>query len=194
VIAELAPVRLFLIDRRSDGDPDMTTKEVQAVPGTDTAAVAIFDSHTFAEAAVRELAASQFDIKKISVVGRGYHSDEAVAGFYNTGDRVKFWGKYGAFWGGLWGLFFGGLFLTVPFVSALEGVVVIGGLSAIGAALYSIGIPKDTVLRYEKEITADRFLLIVHGTSSEVERARDILKRAGPTQIDVHQHLNMHQT
>jgi len=186
----------------------MTTQEVQPIPGTDTAAVAMFDSHAFAEAAVRELAASQFDIKKISVVGRGYHSEEAVAGFYNMGDRVKFWGRYGAFWGGLWGLFFGGLFLTVPFVgpivvvghlaiiaaSALEGVVVIGGLSAIGAALFSIGIPKDTVLRYEKAIKADRFLLIVHGTSSEVERARDILKRAGPTQIDVHQHLNMNQS
>lgn len=184
----------------------MLTQDVQVVPGTDTAAVALFDSHQAAEAAVRELAAAEFDIKTISVVGRGYHSEETVAGFYNTGDRVKFWGKYGAFWGGLWGLFFGGLFLTVPFfgpvvvlghlaviaASALEGIVVVGGLSAIGAALYSIGIPKDSVLRYEKAIKADRFLLVVHGTSTEVERARRILKNAGSTQIDVHEHLNMH--
>jgi hypothetical protein len=37
-----------------------------------------------------------------------------IVGFYNTGDRIKYWGKWGAFWGGLWGLLFGAAFLIVP--------------------------------------------------------------------------------
>ena len=36
-----------------------------------------------------------------------YHSEENVVGFYNAGDRMMYWGKTGAFWGGLWGLLFG---------------------------------------------------------------------------------------
>src|SRR5579872_6995941 len=168
----------------------MTVQTLSSIPGVDTAAVAVFASHEFAEAAVKQLAASHFDITKITVVGRGFETDEKVTGFYNAGDRVKFWGKYGAFWGGLWGLLMGGLFMTVPVVgpvvvvghlaimavTAIEGAVVVGGLSALGAALYSIGIPKNTVLRYEKAIKADSFLVIVHDTPSEVARARVILQ------------------
>ena len=78
-----------------------------------------------AEVAVKALATARFDIKDLSVVGKGYHTDEKVVGFYNLGDRVRFWGTRGAFWGGLWGLFFGGLFLTIPVV----GHVVIPAIS-----------------------------------------------------------------
>lgn len=65
--------------------------------------VAIYPSHTTAEAAIKELQQSGFDMKKLSIVGRDYHTDELVVGYYNTGDRMKAWGKTGAFWGGLWG-------------------------------------------------------------------------------------------
>src|SRR5450432_3672353 len=43
-------------------------------------------------------------------------SEEKVVGFYNAGDRVKFWGQNGAMWGGLWSLFFSGIFMTIPIV------------------------------------------------------------------------------
>jgi len=55
--------------------------------------------------AVKTLAAAGFDMRNLSVVGKGYHSEEKVVGFYNIGDRIKFWGSRGAFWGGFWGLF-----------------------------------------------------------------------------------------
>jgi len=183
----------------------VTLQQIQPNLHTDTAVVAIFESHENAEAAVKELAQAKFDIKKISVVGRGFHSDEAVTGFYNAGNRIKFWGKNGAFWGGLWGLLFGGLFLTVPVIgpvmvlghlavivaSVIEGAVVVGGLSAFGAALCSIGIPKDSVLHYEKTIKADDFLVLVHGSDAEVEDARSILKNYHATQIDIHKNIQM---
>ena len=65
--------------------------------------VAIYKSHAEAEAAIKELQRSGFDMKRLSIVGRDYHTDERVVGYYNTGDRMKYWGKLGAFWGGFWG-------------------------------------------------------------------------------------------
>ena len=61
--------------------------------------VAIFESHNQAEDAVRELQKDGFDMKKLSIVGKDYHTDEHVVGYYNTGDRMMYWGKLGAFWG-----------------------------------------------------------------------------------------------
>ena len=166
----------------------------------DDTVVAVFADHLAAERAVRKLAEAGIDIKHLSLVGRGYHVDEKIVGFYNTGDRVKFWGKQGAFWGALWG-WLGGLFLFVPVVghvivlgylaviavSAIEGAIVVGGLSALGAALYSIGIPKDSVIAYEGALKSDSFLVMAHGPAEEVERARALLKVLNPSRLDLHE-------
>ena len=164
------------------------------------AIIAVYDTHQEAEAAVKELQRGGFDMKKLSVVGKDYHTDEQVVGYYNTGDRMKYWGKMGALWGGLWGLLVGAAFFWVPgigplliagplsaaFVGALESAVVVGGLSALGAALYSIGIPKDSVLRYETAVKANKYLLMAHGTAAEVEKANAILKTTKPATLDEH--------
>lgn len=65
----------------------------------DSNCVAVFDWHEDAETAIRELQRAGFDMKKLSIVGRDYHTEEHAVGFYNSGDRVKYWGKQGAFWG-----------------------------------------------------------------------------------------------
>jgi uncharacterized membrane protein len=162
--------------------------------------VAIFNTHNEAEDAVKELQKAGFDMTKLSIVGKDYHSDEHVVGYYNTGDRMKYWGKLGAFWGGIWGFIFGAAFFWIPgvgplvmagpivswLVGALEGAVVVGGLSALGAALYSIGIPKDSILAYETALRADKHLLLVHGSTDETERARDIFRTSGAHQVDIH--------
>ena len=82
--------------------------------------VAIFESHSQAEDAVRELQKDGFDMKKLSIVGKDYHTDEHVVGYYTTGDRMMYWGKLGAFWGGFWGLLFGSAFFWVPGVGPLR--------------------------------------------------------------------------
>jgi hypothetical protein len=162
--------------------------------------IGIFNNHTDAEQAIKELQISGFDMKKLSIVGKGYHSDEHPVGYYNTGDRVKFWGKLGAFWGGMWGLLFGAAFFWIPGIGPLaiagplvgmivggaEGAVAMGGLSALGAALYSIGIPKDSIVKYEESLKADKFLLVVHGTQEEVSRAQDILNTIKEVEVEVH--------
>jgi hypothetical protein len=162
-------------------------------------AVAVFPDHQAAETAVKQLAAAGFEMKNLSIVGQGYHTDEKVVGFYNAGDRIKFWGTRGAFWGGFWGLFLGGVFMITPvgpvvalgylgaiLVAGLENAVIVGGLSALGAALYSIGIPKNSVVEYESALKADNFLVMAHGTPEEVARAKAILSTANPSRLDVH--------
>jgi hypothetical protein len=153
------------------------------------AVVAIYESHRDAEAAVKELQTAGFDMKKLSIVGKDYRSEEQVVGYYNTGDRVKYWGASGAFWGGFWGLLFGSAFFIIPgigavlmagplvaaVVGALESAAVVGGLSALGAGLYSLGIPKDSIINYETALRADKFLLVAHGTPEELARAKNIL-------------------
>jgi uncharacterized membrane protein len=164
------------------------------------AVVAIYPSHLGAENAVKDLQQSGFDMKQLSIVGREYHTDEHVVGYYNAGDRMKRWGKVGAFWGGFWGLLFGSAFFFVPgfgpllvagplvswIVGALEGAVLVGGLGAIGGGLCSIGIPKDSVLKYETALKTDKYVLVAHGTEEEVARAREIIKRTNPEALDEH--------
>ena len=162
--------------------------------------VAIFETHNQAEDAVRELQKDGFDMKKLSIVGKDYHTDEHVVGYYTTGDRMMYWGKLGAFWGGFWGLLFGSAFFWVPgigplvvagplvtwIVGALEGAVMTGGLTALGAGLYSIGIPKNSIVQYETEVKNGKLLLVAHGTADEVQRARDLLHQTGVETATVH--------
>jgi hypothetical protein len=177
---------------------DLVPKEDKMNKTTDSV-IAVFSDHNAAEAAVKKLAAAGFDIKNLSVVGKGYHSEEKVVGFYNAGDRVKFWGARGLFWGGLWGWFLGGLFMMTPVghvvvlgylaaaaISAVETAVMVGGLSALGAALFSIGIPKNSVIDYEAAVKADGFLVMAHGAAEDVARAKTILGTTNPSSLDVH--------
>lgn len=161
--------------------------------------VAIYDTHEQAEVTVKELQRSGFDMKKLSIVAKNPHAEEQVTGFYNVGDRMKLWGGLGAFWGGLWGLLFGAAFFAIPglgpilvagplvawIVGALEGAVIVGGAGAVGAALVSIGVPKDSVLKYELALKTDKFLLLVHGTAEEAAKARNII---GGVHSEVYSH------
>ncbi|MGB6088546.1 MAG: hypothetical protein WBG26_03545 [Candidatus Binataceae bacterium] len=72
-------------------------------------------------------------------------------------------------------------------VGALEGAIVVGGMTAIGAGLYSIGIPKDSVVKYESALKADKFIVVAHGTAAEVAKARDVMQTTQPTSLALHQ-------
>jgi hypothetical protein len=150
----------------------------------------IYPTHVEAEEAIRSLSRSGFDVKKLSLVGKGYHSEEHPIGFYSAGDRIKAWGGAGAFWGGIWGLLFAPAIFFLPglglialagpvvtaLVGALEGAVFVGGVSALGAALTQIGVPKDQVLKYETALKAEKYVLMVHGSAEEIARARSVLQ------------------
>jgi hypothetical protein len=97
-------------------------------------------------------------------------------------------------------LLFGSAFFAIPglgpilvagplvawIIGALEGAVVVGGVTAVGAGLMSIGIPKDSVIKYDAALKTDKFLLVVHGTAAEVEKAKEILRGTAQTYYSVH--------
>ncbi|NOT83373.1 MAG: DUF1269 domain-containing protein [Methylococcaceae bacterium] len=166
--------------------------------------VGIFANHEDAEEAIKALQSSGYDMKRLSVVGKDYQTEENVVGYYNTGERMAAWGKFGLFWGSLWGFLFGSAFFIIPGMGAvmvggplvswiigiLETALVTGGLTAIGGALASIGIPKDSVIQYETALKANKFMLIVHGTLAEVEKAKILLMQNKAEEATVHQQLN----
>jgi len=163
--------------------------------------VAVFKTHIEAETAVKELQQAGFNMKMLSIIGRDYHTDEHVLGYYNVDDRMQYWGKLGAVWGGFWGLLFGSALFVVPgvgpllfagpivsyIVGVLEGAVVVGGLSALGAGLYSMGIPRNSIIQYETEVKGGKYMLIVHGSDMETIHAREILHTTNPETLAEHQ-------
>jgi hypothetical protein len=169
------------------------------MPATNSV-VAVYNSHEEAEGAVKALQQAGVDMKSLSIAGRGTYTDEHVIGYYNAGDRMKYWGKVGAFWGGFWGLLFGSAAFAIPgigpvlvagplagwIVAGLEGAVVVGGVSALGAGLVSIGIPTNSVIKYETALKTNKFLLIVHGTPDAVYGARFILDGSSAGSYSVH--------
>ena len=164
-------------------------------------AVAVYESHTQAQAALKELQRCGFDTKRLSIVGKDYHTDEQVIGYYNAGDRMKRWGKPGAFWGGMWGMLFGSAFFSIPgigpvlvagplvtwMLAALESPVpVVGGIGAIGAGLSSIGVPRDSIVEYEAAIKSGSFVVVAHGSEVDVERAGKVMGTFQPSVSVVH--------
>ncbi len=162
---------------------------------TETSPFLIFDTHSQAEDAIHKLDRSGFDVKKLSLVGKGYHSEEHPVGFFTKGDKIKAWGSTGAFWGGIWGLLFAPAVFFLPglglvalagplvaaLVGALEGAAVVGGVSALGAALMEIGVSKEHAIRYETAVKVDKYVLMVHGGAEELTRVRDVLSASGAT-------------
>jgi hypothetical protein len=155
----------------------------------ETNVVAIYPDHDSAEQAVSKLRDASFDVTKLSIIGKDYHTDEKVVGYFTSGERMKYWGVRGAFWGGIWGLLLGAGFFLVPgvgsvlvagpllgaVVTGLESAAVVGGLSAVTVGLIHLGVPKEDAIKYESAIVADKFLLIANGSPEELAQARLIL-------------------
>jgi hypothetical protein len=168
-------------------EPDVP---VTPVPKHARSVVGIVNSHAEAEEVIKELQRSGFPMKRLSVIGKGYHSEEHPTGFYTAGDRIRTWGGVGAFWGAVWGVLVGAAFFWVPgigplaaagpfvqmFVGGLEGAVLAGGAGALGGALVSMGVPRGSIVKYESSLRADHYLIIAHGTPEQVEAARAILE------------------
>lgn len=165
-----------------------------------SATVAVYATHEEADGAIKSLQKAGFDMKNLSIVGKDFRTEEHAIGYYNTGDRVKFWGKTGAFWGGLVGILFSSAFLVIPIVGhiivlgplvssiigGLEGAAVVGSTSALFGALVGLGIPKDSVIQYENDVKAGKFLVLAQGTPEEVDRAKGLLAASKPITVAVH--------
>jgi len=159
--------------------------------------IAIYDSHTAAESAIKLLQQAGLDMSRLSIIGQGGKIEEHAVGFYTSGDRMRFWGGRGAIWGGLAGSLLGSALFFLPVVgplmvmgpltgwiaSALEGAVLGGAVGVLGGALAGIGIPKESIVKYELELQSGKYLLIANGTADLVERARGVLRATGASDL-----------
>ena len=163
------------------------------------AVIAVFAHHHAADVAVRRLVAAGCDKANLSVVGRGCHTADDAVAISSKGERIRFWGPRGEFWGGLWGLFFGGLFLTFP---GMGIVIVLGYLAAttmlavedetgadgfgVLALLAGLGVTSGIAARYEAAVKADGFLVMAHGSPDDVAHAEKVLAAARPLILEAH--------
>lgn len=164
--------------------------------------VAVFGQHSGLEDAVKALKNAGYDTSKLSIIGRDSDGEVNAVGFYHTGGQLKHWGKLSAFWERLWDMRAGevavvmpGLYLVIIAGSslvnkverALQGSIKVEGLSAVGAAVYALGISKDSAVKYDASVKAGKFVLIAHGTADEVRKAHGILQNSGAESINMHQ-------
>jgi membrane protein DedA with SNARE-associated domain len=137
----------------------------------------------------------------VSIVGRDFQVTEEPIGFVSAGDFAKVGAATGAWAGGLFGLLVGTAFLVLPGVGALvvagplaaallggiEGAVAGAVIGALAGALVSWGVPKEKAIKYESQVKAGKFLVIVRGTPEKIERAKALLATGHDEGIEVYE-------
>jgi hypothetical protein len=130
-------------------------------------AVAVYDTHLQAATAVKTLQRAGFEMTKISITGPHCPAEERFFSYFNTSERVSFFGKLGAFRGGLEGAVFA--------VRPARSLASSGDWDpeGYGAAL-------------RKALKANKFLLVVHGDVQELTRAHEVLDDMSLVSFDAH--------
>jgi hypothetical protein len=155
--------------------------------------VAVHRGHLEVEKALNELARSHLSLRQVSVVGADYHTQENVYGYYSTGRRFEAWGSFGSFWSGVWAALIGEGFFFIPglgpllmagpvvgwLVEALETGLMVHGLSPLGAALVTNGVPADRMHKAETALRHNEFLLIASGPLPAMEETRALVESTG---------------
>ena len=119
-------------------------------------------------------------------------ADRLTAGSHNAAHRIKYWGRMGAYGGGICGLFCGSAFVfvsrggplltTAPLVAwillGLAGAMVGGGLAAFGAGIHNLGIAHDRILRSEAAFSLVEFAITANDSTQPAILARNLIKRS----------------
>jgi hypothetical protein len=151
--------------------------------------VKVCDTCAEAEDLILRLQQAGCDMAALSIAGRCPAPEGQVTGCYQTGDRMKFWGLLGPFWGGVWSIFAGSAFFLLPglggvvvggplaaaIAGALERASGIGGLSVLGVGLCALGVSKNEAADCELALREDRFLVIARNPSAAAPAVREIL-------------------
>ena len=163
--------------------------------------VAIYNTRTEGEVAIREIQDSGSDMMRLSFLGRDYRSRDKLVGRYQSSDHTRYWENLSAFGDGVWGLLSSIALFHIPetgpflaggpvagaIIGALEGAPAVRGLSAVGSGLHIIGIPRDSILKYERAIKGDKYLIIAQGAAEEIAAIKAIIKNTDAAEFDLHQ-------
>jgi len=163
--------------------------------------VAIYDTREHGEAAIREMKKSSIDMMRLSFLGRDYRAKDKLVGRYQSSDHTRYWENLSAFGDGVWGLLSSIALFNIPemgpflaggpvagaIIGALEGTPVVIGLSALGSGLHIMGIPRDSVIKYERAIMNDKYLIITQGIEKDIATIKAIIKNTDAIEFDLHQ-------
>ena len=174
----------------------------QAPSPCDDPVIGVYATHAGADAALATLLEAGMDMKKLSLVCKGCHTQEHALGFYTSGKDIRTWGSRGAFSSALWSLMAGSAVFVLPrvgliaiagplshdIVNALDGSRDRSGRTAFKAALIGLGVAAEQASAYEADLQADRILVVHHGAKQDICKARHLLaKRALAAQPVCHQ-------
>lgn len=172
------------------------TAAVNPSLNVDQSVVAVYRNHADAEDAVRLLQKGGIPMEKTSIIGRDWQVREDVQGYYRPGDAALEGAREGAWLGGMFGLFMGfGYFLFPvigplvvlgPLAGMVAGAISGAGIGALVSGLMALGIPQEQALKYRARLEAGEFLVVVHGTHEDVEKAWEILHTTNQTDLQRH--------
>ena len=162
--------------------------------------MATYESLIAAEAAVVALEQEGLDMRRLSIIGKDFDSEQHALAFYSSGGRMRFWGSQGTFWRSLGDMLVNSAIFIIPglgplvvmgplvgwLVQALERVESGTGKHALSAALSSVGIPKDNVAKYDCDVRAGQFLVIAHCNSDMIEQARLVFSTTNVLELAAH--------
>lgn len=161
----------------------------------DRTVVALFDDVNTAQQALEELLRSGFDRNDVSVV-RTNQTGEYTSGTTTDADTsgAAAGAGIGAALGGIAGLVIGLGVLAIPGIgpivaagplaTTLAGAGIGAAAGGIIGALTDAGIPEEEAGYYAEGIRRGGTLLTVRADDSQVNRARDILNRYSPVNVD----------
>jgi hypothetical protein len=178
----------------------MTRNPEEQHMAEESSVVGIYTSVDDAEAAVRRLGGEGFPIQQVSILAQNFGSEKQIHGYVTACDVAKSSAQTGAWVGGLFGLLAGAAFLWVPGVGPLvvagsltaallgsiEGAVAGAATTGVLGWLFSLGISKEHILKYEESVKAGKYLVIAHGSAADVTRARQVLAGTKPAELNVH--------
>jgi hypothetical protein len=153
------------------------------------AAVAVFETDEQARFGLESLREAGVPEDRISIVGRGEEApqDEGVSPVAPESETARGIGR-GSLLGGAVGLVVaiavpGGVVLGSGLLAAMaaSGAIFGGSLGMIG----QLGVPETQVAEYEEDLSAGRYLVIVHGTSAEVGAAYEVLVLTDNEELDL---------
>jgi hypothetical protein len=167
---------------------------------TEQSVVGVYDALSKAEDAVRTLGRSGFPIEQVSILAQDLQSEKEVHGYVTSGDVACGAAGTGAWLGGLFGVLFGAAFLWVPgfgpllvagplaaaFLGGIEGAAAGAAGGGLLGALVGWGVSRKHILKYEEHLRGGKYLLVAHGSSDEVERARTALGTSESCELSVH--------
>lgn len=162
--------------------------------------LAFFKDEQAARDALQSAIDSEIPMDRVSILGPASSSGDDPLGIYfpSIGDRAVGWGKMGAIWGGLWGLFTGamGMFLIPglapiiafgPVAEALIGAGIgagalagAGALSQLGAAVHRMGVPHDQIEAFHHRLEQGQYLLMLIVDSDETARWLPLVSQQDP--------------